>query len=213
MNSIPGAHRIDLQTYPRRAHFEYFSSMAYPYVGVTADVDITPLTAFRQRTGAPFFLTLLYCAARAANSVPELRRRIVKGEIWEFDSCPSSYTVAKPDETYAYCQVRTDLPFDAFLAEAWDKQSAALAGGDIEEDANDALPCFFVSTLPWMRYTALVQPTPFPADSNPRITWGKAEVLNGRASLPLSLLCHHALVDGLHIARFYRALDREIARL
>lgn len=213
MDSIPGAHRMDLATYPRRAHFEYFSAMAYPYVGVTVDVDITPLASFRQKTGAPFFLTLLYCAARAGNAVPELRQRIADGEIWEFDSCPSSYTVAKPDGTYAYCQVRTDQPFDAFLAEARERQNAALASGGIEEDADDALPCFFVSTLPWLRYTALVQPTPFPADSNPRITWGKAEVLGGRTSLPLSLLCHHALVDGLHIAQFYRALELELARL
>lgn len=52
-----------------------------------------------------------------------------------------------------------------------------------------------------------------PADSNPRITWGKAEIRGGRTVLPLTLLCHHALVDGLHISRFYAALDRELKQL
>ena len=36
---------------------------------------------------------------------------------------------------------------------------------------------------------------------------------DGRLKLPLSLLCHHALVDGLHISRFYAALDRELKQL
>lgn len=30
MKTIPGAHRIDLASYPRRDHFAYFSAMAYP---------------------------------------------------------------------------------------------------------------------------------------------------------------------------------------
>lgn len=213
MKSIPGAHKIDLSCDPRRDHFAYFSTMAYPYVGLTAQVDISPIVGFRQRTGAPFFLTLLYCVGRAANSVPQLRQRIVEGEIWEFDACLSSFTVAKPDETYAYCPVRTDLPFDVYLTQARAQQKAAQEGGNIEESPEEALSCYFISSLPWMGYTALVQPVPSPADSNPRITWGKAEMQDGRLKLPLSLLCHHALVDGLHIARFYQALDRELARL
>ena len=73
MKSIPGARKIDLSCDPRRDHFAYFSTMAYPYVGLTAQVDISPIVGFRQRTGAPFFLTLLYCVGRAANSVPQLR--------------------------------------------------------------------------------------------------------------------------------------------
>ena len=35
--------RIDLDTYPRRDHFNHFCAMAYPYAGVTVDVDVTDL--------------------------------------------------------------------------------------------------------------------------------------------------------------------------
>ena len=212
MKTIPGAHRIDMSSYPRRDHFAYFASMAYPYVGLTADVDVTALRDYRARSGAPFFLTMLHCVARAANSVPQLRQRIVDGEIWEFDVCPSSFIVARDDETYVYCTVRTDLPLDAFLPYAEERKNAARMDGSIEE-GEEALPCFFISTLPWMRYSSLIQPAPMPADSNPRLTWGKAEIRDGRCVLPLTLLCHHAMVDGLHISRFYAALDRELAQL
>ena len=30
-----------MDSYPRKAHFDYFRSLQYPYVGVTVDVDVT----------------------------------------------------------------------------------------------------------------------------------------------------------------------------
>ena len=58
--------------------------------------------------------------------------------------------------------------------------------------------------------TTNAQPVPQPADSNPRITWGRYFTREQRTLLPVSLLCHHALVDGIHIAAFYRELDKQI---
>ena len=103
---------IDMAAYKRRAHFDYFRSLAYPYAGVTVEVDISRLVPTLKMHSLPFFL-----------------------------------------------------------------------------------------------------PVPSPADSNPRITWGKYFERCGNVYLPVSVLCHHALVDGLHIGRFYAALDREISRL
>ena len=80
------------------------------------------------------------------------------------------------------------------------------------EDGEDALALLFVSSLPWLSYEAIVQPTPYPADSNPRLTWGKYRQEGERTVLPVSLLCHHALADGLHLARFYQCLEEELAQ-
>ncbi len=41
----------------------------------------------------------------------------------------------------------------------------------------------FISTLPRISYTSLIQPVPVPADSNPRITWGKYFVQEERVLL------------------------------
>ena len=71
--------RIDLEAFPRRAHFEYFSAMADPYVGVTAEVELRDLT--------------------------NLRQRIVDGASVEFERCDTSHTVMRPDGTYGYCRV------------------------------------------------------------------------------------------------------------
>ena len=102
-------------------------------------------------------------------------------------------------------------PFERFLPEAILRHEQAKTHACLE-DGEDASSLLFISSLPWLRYTALQQPTPVPADSNPRITWGKYGMEGGRTSLPVTLLAHHALVDGVHIAAFYDALEAEMNR-
>lgn len=201
---------IDMETYKRKEHFAYFSSLAYPYVGLTVNVEITRLLQKVRQEQIPFFLTFCYCVSQAANSVVPFRQRILDQKIIEFDRCPTSHTVALEDGTYCYCTLDSNMPFTSFLDYAIGEQEAAKEKKTIEEEDDGALDKFFISTLPWVTYTSLVQPVPIPADSNPRITWGKYELQGERAMLPVSVLCHHGLVDGIHIADFYRQLDRYI---
>ena len=79
---------VDMQRDPRREQFAYFLDFANPYLGVTAEVDVTKTLEWTRRTGNSFFLTVLYAAVRAANAVPELRRRIRGREVVEYDRCP-----------------------------------------------------------------------------------------------------------------------------
>ena len=105
------------------------------------------------------------------------------------------------------------MPFAEYLPYAKREQERAKTARSIEEDAADTGDLLFISTLPWLSYTALVQPVPAPADSNPRITWGRFYAEGKKTLLPVSVLCNHALVDGVHIAAFYRRLEAEMAAL
>ncbi len=203
---------LDMETFPRKNHFAYFDSLSYPYTGVTVNVDITELKETIKARRLPFFLTVCYCVSRAANRVPQFRQRILNHRIVEFDSCRTSHTVALSDGTYCYCDLNSDLPFEQYIRYAAQEQENAKKAGSIEESGTDALEKIFISTVPWLTYTALVNPVPFPADSNPRITWGKYFAQDDKTLLPLSVLCHHALVDGLHIAAFYDQLDDQICQ-
>lgn len=203
----PAVIRLDMESYARRDHFDYFRAMDYPYMGTTSMLDITEFLRIDHEKGIPFFLSFLWCTARAANSVPELRRRIDGDGIVEFSSCHTSHTEAKPDGTYAYCTLDCDCKLEQFIPYARSRQSAVRENGNINEDENDALSLFFISSLPWLSYTALVQPVPKPADSNPRISWGRYSSENGRVFIPVSILCNHAIVDGIHISEFYKYLQ------
>ncbi len=199
--------RIDMRNYARKDHFNYFKSMHFPYVGVTANVDITGIMKRIKDNKLPFFLTFLWHIAKSANSVPELRQRIYEDTIIEYSKCSTSHTVAKDDGTFSYCTLDGDMPLDIFIPYAKERQDEARVFGNIDEDKDASLSLFFASSLPWLSYTSLIQPVPEPADTNPRITWGKYFEQGDRILIPVSLLCHHALVDGLHIANFYKALD------
>lgn len=203
--------KLDLDTYKRKAHFEYFKSLAYPYVGVTVNVEITQWLPAIKEKQSPFFLSFLYAATRAANSVTEFRQRIEGDGIIEFDECISSYTVALPDESYCYCELSCSRPFDEFLPYAQAKQQRAVQEKSLENGAN-VQELFFVSSLPWLSYGSLIQPTPMPADSNPRITWGRFFEESGNIFIPVTVLCHHALVDGIHISKFYDELNNQLHR-
>ena len=118
----------------------------------------------------------------------------------------------RPDGTYGYCRVSCAASFEDYLPEAIRRHEQAKAETGLD-DGGDALSLIFVSTLPWLYYTDLRQPTPRPADSNPRITWGKYALRDGRLCLPVTLLANHALADGLHIAHFFEALRAEMDAL
>ena len=120
---------IDMASDPRSGQFAYFRGMTFPFAGLTVEMDITDMMA--ARGSRPFFLSLLYAVVRAANAVPELRRRLLDGQVVEFDRCCPSYTAMKDSGVYVYCLVDSGLlPYEDFLADG--KRRQAEAGGGTE---------------------------------------------------------------------------------
>ena len=205
---------LDMEHYERIEHFRYFLSMPYPYAGVTVDIDVTDIVSFCKARGYSFYLTFLHAAAKAADRVPELRRRIEDGQVVEYDECPVSFTEMKPDGSYAYCRMESArVPYEDYIAMGRVQQAAARQGDTIETDRRAESPSIFASCLPWLNYTSLTHPACTPADSNVRVSWGQLFMRCGMTQLSVSIQAHHALADGWHIAQFYRALEEEIAAL
>ncbi len=201
---------IPMDDYPRREHFQYFCSLANPFLSLTIQMDVTELASACKRTGASFYMLFMHAVAQAANQVPQLRQRIRGEGIVEYESCTTSHTELLPDETYCYCTLCHDMPLSKYLEAAEAARAAARSHATIEEDAAEAESQYFISCLPWLNFTQLSNPTG--SDSNPRFTWGKYEPdYRGRLMLPLSICVHHGLADGLHIARFCQLLEEQIA--
>lgn len=198
--------QIDLSNDPRRAQFDYFRNFRDPYVSVTVPVDITRL----RECGTPLFLSYLWCAIRAANAVPELRRRIDGDRVVEYDRCLSSHTVALPNGSYCYCTLDCEKPFDEFLPYAQAETERAKRAASLTDGA-DAAQLFFVTALPWLPFSSLSLPVPEPPDSNVRISFGGITEQTGRSLLPVNLAAHHALADGIHLSRFFAAMQERIA--
>ena len=203
---------VNMEGDPRQAQYAYFKDFADPYVSVTVNCDITHLRCVGKERNWPFFLTLLYCAVNAANSVPELRRRIVGDQVLEYEICISSHTVALENGSYCYCELDCGKPLDEFLPYAMEQVEKARSAPSLDDGAEPE-QLYFVSSLPWLSFTALRLPTPRPADSNPRLTFGKFFTRDGQILIPVNITVHHALADGIHIARFFEEFDRRMAEL
>ena len=163
---------IDMTKDPRGGQFEYFRTMTDPWAGITVPVDITALLA--SLNGRPFFLSYLYAVMRAANAVPELRRRLLPdGQVVEYDHCDPSYTVMKPDGTgvYVYCLLEDDLSsYEKFVAEGKRRQKETLERGTLTEDgdvykrqskccartaASSGASCGAITAAAWSRTTSI----------------------------------------------------------
>lgn len=202
---------IDLSAYNRAEHFRYFNSLENPYFGVTVNVDVSELIKYCKRRDRSFYSAFMHAAALAADSIPEFRRRIEDGNIIEYDECPTSHTELLDNGAYCYCTLHHHIPTDEYFTKAEMLKRAAREQGSIEED-EDVGSMYFITSLPWLHYTSLVQPTG--KDSNPRISWGKyEETADKKYVMPVSVLVHHGLVDGIHAAEFYRLLDIEISKI
>lgn len=195
--------QIDLETYPRKQHFEYFRTLSYPYFGITAEVDVTDVLAWCKANKRSFYLTLMHIAALAADEVPEFRRRIHDGGLVEYSECPTSHVEMMEDDTFCYCRLDHHMPLEEYYIKATEAQEACRSrDGLLAEDDEESM--YFISAVPWLHYTQLIQPVAGGEESNPRISWGRYEKNHeGRMMMPVTVLAHHALMDGLHVSRFF----------
>ena len=199
---------IDFNTYPRRSHYEFFRNMAYPYVGVTVNAEVTGLVRYAKAHGGSAFLACLWAAAQAANQVPELRQRIVNEQIVEYDHCDTAHTVALPDHTFCNCRTDCRMTLEEFLVYGKQRQQEASQNHGFAATQKDETGLIFLSCVPWLTFTQVIQPAPIPADCNPRIVFGKFFAEGEKLLMPLHIQCNHALVDGYHLSRFYEEFQK-----
>lgn len=199
---------IDLSTYKRIDHFNYFRTLSNQSIGITVDIEVTKLVEFCKKNSYSFYLMFMHCAALAADEIPELRQRIDANQIVEYDECPTSHIEPLDDGTYCYCTLHHHMPLDEYLSKADIARKKAISEPSIKED-EDVDSMYFVTCLPWFKYSQFYQPSN--NESNPRISWGKYEPdYKNRLMMPVTILANHALVDGLQIAKFYENLDSQI---
>jgi chloramphenicol O-acetyltransferase type A len=197
---------LDMSRSPRRRHYQFFRALDYPHFNVCAMVDAARLRASARALEVPFFKAILYCAARAANEVPELRQRIRGERVIEHDRVHPSYTSMTDAGVFSFTDVRYD-PDPRRFVQACAEAEACVRGEASLEDDPERDDYLFVTSLPWIHFTSFVHPIDIRnVDSVPRLTWGRAEPRDGRLELPFSVQAHHALVDGAHVGRYYELL-------
>jgi len=200
---------IDIEVWSRRESYELFRNFGFPYFSITANVDVTTLRAAAKEKKTSFTIGLVYVLSRAANAIPAFRQRMRGDGVVEYDLVHPSITVLANNELFRFCSLRYTEEFTEFATEARLRIEQARTADSVwsEPDRDDFL---FMTSLPWIAFTAMVHPVPLdPPDSVPRFAWGKYEQCDGRVLMPLNVQVHHALLDGVHVGRYF-ALVQEL---
>jgi chloramphenicol O-acetyltransferase type A len=70
-----------------------------------------------------------------------------------------------------------------------------------------------MTAIPWISFTSFMHPLHLhPVDSVPRFAWGKFFADGEALKMPFSVQGHHALMDGLHAARYIERVQRYLNR-
>jgi len=153
-----------------------------------------------------FTAAWLYVVARTAKAIPEFRQRIRGAQVVEHDVVHPAFTVLVEDE-FVFCFVEYAADIAELTARAAERMATARERR-VLEDLRDRDELLLMTGIPWVSFTGFKHPMQLhPADSFPRFAWGKYFEDGERLKMPLDVQGHHALIDGLHVGRFYQRLQ------
>lgn len=193
--------KIDLATWYRKDHFNFFNSFEEPLFGVTANVDVTIAYQKAKQQGVSFFLYYLYCILKAANTIEAFKYRVEDGEVYLYDTINCSTTVAKPDTTFGFSYIDYKVDFEGFVTDA--QKEIERVKGTTGLELRPLYNVLHVSAIPWVNFTGLTHARSFTfKDSMPKVSLGKVTEIDGKLMMPVSVTVHHGLADGRHVGEY-----------
>jgi chloramphenicol O-acetyltransferase type A len=200
-------HNLDIETWNRKEHFNFFKQFDEPYYGVTVNLDCTRAYLRSKELGVSFYNYYFHKTLTAINQLENFRYRIENNQVVVYDQINASATILREDHTFGFSSVKYSINFEEFNQDllqeiARVKQTTGLFTADLMNNI------IHFSALPWVNFTSLSHAFSLKSeDSCPKISIGKLVQENGRRHMPFSLHVHHALVDGYHVGLFFEKLQ------
>jgi chloramphenicol O-acetyltransferase type A len=204
---------LDLETWPRRTTYEFFKNYEDPFFNFTANVDVTRLYAFCKENGLAYSLAGLFYSQQTANAIPEFRIRLVDGKLVQFSEIHATQTILNEDETFSFCYFENKPDVFEFNAagKATLEKYKGLKTFDVESDRLDMI---YYSVIPWVSFTSFKHASRIDKTQTvPRIVFGKIFDDGPVKKMPVSVESNHAMMDGLHVGKFFNRFQELIASL
>ena len=93
--------KIDINTWYRKEHFEFYSRFEQPFFNVCATVDVSKTLNYCKENQLSFFICALFLLGYTANQIEPFRFRINKNEVDVHDELEISCTVLNSMTAYA----------------------------------------------------------------------------------------------------------------
>lgn len=203
---------VDLDSWPRRKHYEFFRAADYGFYNVCFDVEVGRFVRGLKAEGLPFYYAMIRAVTRAAEAVEEFRYRARGDEVVLHESLTPSFTdMDDGGELFKLVTAGAGGGIRDFCARAAAKSRAQTEPFPLAELAgrDDFL---YITSLPWISFTHVSHTFSIRKDDSvPRLSWGRYRAEGDRLLLPYSCQVHHSFVDGIHVARHKEALEDYLA--
>ena len=203
--------KVDIDEWSRGNLFRFYIEKMRIVMSLTVDINVAPLITYTKKNGLKFYPAMIWVVSKVINSHDEFKYSWdTDGNLIRWDSISPSYTVFnRDDECFSkFVTGYTDDIFEFYQRTVDDQRKYQEERAIIE---NQPQNFFDVSCLPWVKYkhfdVHVFDEGKFLA---PVVTWGKYEVQNGNALMPLTMNIHHAVADGFHLSRFFNEVQELI---
>lgn len=199
---------IDTESWSRRHLFRLFKDYDNPSFNVCADVDATRLLEFTRSRNLSFFVTYHFLSTKTANEVEPFRYRLRGERVLVHERVDAGAVLLLEDESFTFVYFDFSEEFAAFHESAKAIIESARVEApplDAREDRDDLI---YHSVIPWVSFTSISHASDSRRRSGiPKISFGKYRDAGGRMLMPVSVEVHHALMDGLHVGRYFERLQ------
>ncbi|WP_420572591.1 CatA-like O-acetyltransferase [Kordia sp.] len=194
--------KLNVQTWNRRKHFEFFNTFQDPFFAVAAPMDVTKAYDYAKASGNSFFAVYLHDCMKAINTIEAFRYRIEnENEVVVHEAIHASATIMRPDNTFGFSFIDYDSDFEKFKQNL-EKEKQRIFNSDELFPPKNSEDCIFCSAIPWVNFTGHKEPFHGKKESVPRIAFSKMEAKNDKKLITVSVSVNHALMDGYHVGQF-----------
>jgi chloramphenicol O-acetyltransferase type A len=194
--------KINIDTWIRKEHFNFFKNFEEPFYGVVVNIDCTTAFNFAKDNGLSFFWYYLHKSLTAVNDLENFKYRIYGDEVMLYNQINAGPTIGRSNGTFGFSYVDYHPSFEEFMTGA-KKEIERVQNSTNLFAPNPDDDIVHYSALPWVDFTSISHARSFSfPDSSPKMSFGKMTENNGRKTMPVSVHVHHALVDGLHVGQY-----------
>ncbi len=198
---------IDINTWNRKEHFEFFRKYAVPFWSITANVDVTHAYRWSKEHKKSFAAIYHWAATKAVNEIDALKIRIKNDLPVLFDTIHISTTIARPDGTFGFSFTKFDKDFEMFLGTFRTETKRVQNETGLKSPYID-IDVIYCTVLRNVRFTSFEHAHGLGDGGGiPYLAFGETFIQDNKRLLPVALRVHHALVDGQHVGRFHERME------
>ena len=203
---------IDIDTWPRKAHFNFFKELDMPFFNMTAKLEVSSVKKLSKSLNTSFTLTLLHIIIKEINNIEDFRVRIKNGKPVLLDKIHVGSTVPALQSTFLYAKLNFHHELKSFVEAAEETISDTVKENLLKP--NDGIDMIYFTSIPWVSYTHISHAKNIDKnDFIPRIAIGKYTKHGDSISIPLSIEVNHAVCDGYHVGLLYQNIQSAIDKI